>query len=440
MPPFQFDPREMILGPYTVCSACGEDALGTESIDRNQLVRRCRNCLGGASVERLPLLHKKIVYLDQMVLSNLAKAIDPVWKREKRQLDPFWLDMFDALDRALKLQLVVFPESRIHQQESVVYQHFSALRGLYEHFASGTDFEFPSIVHRKQLIHAFRQVLRRVPVEYESLPRSLFVEGDVDGWMNRIRLAVRWAAAEPDPVVTERVSRNSRVAFQTTFAGWAAAKKTFEQVYSFERRGLADATVELTREHERTIERWEQGDDTAGDNLVNMRMEVDTVLQLIRLAQIEGGLEEQEAQHATWTFLYSDEAMNAPANDISALLMAALSRRAASGQKGGRLGGMWNDFTAIASYLPYCDAMFIDNECASLLAEGPLTQRITYATKIFSTRSREEFLKYLRALENDAGTEHVERVSRVYGVEWLTPYRTILEKQRNKDARPRDDD
>jgi hypothetical protein len=116
---FRLDPRMFVTGPFELCSRCGTRELGTLSITNNFHLRRCRNCFHNEG-ERLPRLRKKLIYLDQMVLSNIAKELDPVWRGHTRRPDPFWVDLFDQLDRLVKLQLIVCPESPIHEEESCV--------------------------------------------------------------------------------------------------------------------------------------------------------------------------------------------------------------------------------------------------------------------------------------------------------------------------------
>ncbi len=108
----------------------------------------------------------------------------------------------------------------------------------------------------------------------------------------------------------------------------------------------------------------------------NPRLEVGLVSTLIYVAR-ESGLDPQAAHSCVKGFLFSDAAYDAPANDIGALLVAARARKAANGQRRPPSPGMWNDIVAISSFLPYCDAMFLDNECAALVAEEPLRTRLS---------------------------------------------------------------
>ena len=77
---------------------------------------------------------KKVVYLDQFVISEIVNAIDPP------RVDPFWRQVFEALERVSKLQLVVCPWSPIHRDESLLSGRFERLQQMYEHLANGVRF------------------------------------------------------------------------------------------------------------------------------------------------------------------------------------------------------------------------------------------------------------------------------------------------------------
>jgi hypothetical protein len=79
--------------------------------------------------------------------------------------------------------------------------------------------------------------------------------------------------------------------------------------------------------------------------------------------------------------------------------------------------GMMNDVRAIASYAPYVDAMFVDRECAALLAELPLAQDLKYKARIFSLTNGQDFLEYLAEIEAATPSEVREQAARIYGAE-----------------------
>ncbi|MHC2462861.1 ImmA/IrrE family metallo-endopeptidase [Bradyrhizobium embrapense] len=102
---------------------------------------------------------------------------------------------------------------------------------------------------------------------------------------------------------------------------------------------------------------------------------------------------------------------------IFAYLIAALGWRVSSGQSPTLTAGVLNDFTAIATYAPYVDAMFVDRQCASLLKQGRLRSDLSYKARIFSMSNKQEFLDYLRELADTASPEVRGRAHELYGVE-----------------------
>ena len=76
----------------------------------------------------------------------------------------------------------------------------------------------------------------------------------------------------------------------------------------------------------------------------------------------------------------------------------------------------------ISTLLPYCDAMFIDNECRGYLADGPLCDEIAYDTEAFSFSTKDAFLQYLNEIESSAPEEHLGKVKEVYGPDWGKPF------------------
>ena len=87
-----------------------------------------------------------------------------------------------------------------------------------------------------------------------------------------------------------------------------------------------------------------------------------------------------------------------PNGKILAYMLAALADHFAHGRKKKPSAGFLNDVSAIASYAPYVDAMFVDIECAQLLQGKRCLEALKYRAKIFSLNSGEQFLAYLQAI------------------------------------------
>jgi hypothetical protein len=110
-----FDPREFIQAPFIACPRCGTgNAFGVLSIGSGY-TRRCRECW---HTDRFPLprIRKTVVYLDQLVISEMMKALNPAARAHGR-VDSFWLELFERLDVLSKLQLIICPDSETHRDD-----------------------------------------------------------------------------------------------------------------------------------------------------------------------------------------------------------------------------------------------------------------------------------------------------------------------------------
>ncbi len=104
-----------------------------------------------------------------------------------------------------------------------------------------------------------------------------------------------------------------------------------------------------------------------------------------------------------------------PHHRIQAYLFAAMARKIKAGQRKSPNRGATNDVRAIATYAPYVDAMFVDSEFATFLQEAPLKDELTYRARIFSIRSRDAFLDYLRGVVRSATIETEMIAVALYG-------------------------
>jgi hypothetical protein len=124
-------------------------------------------------------------------------------------------------------------------------------------------------------------------------------------------------------------------------------------------------------------------------------------------------------------FLASDAIDGAPFSIIGAAMFASLSRKAASGQKRMPNQGTANDFGIVSTLLPYCDAMFMDNECCALWHDIPKSHKLPYPCQMFCRNTAAEFIRYLTEIRDSATPEHLKLVEEVYGPDPLKPQQSI---------------
>jgi hypothetical protein len=176
---------------------------------------------------------------------------------------------------------------------------------------------------------------------------------------------------------------------------WAKEKAKFDEILKQELEGFG-------RAHMQALE--------AGVNAVEMQYNDLTV-------KFEtAGLDAAIVPDFVFDFWDWSGLQHLPVHRISSYLYAALARKMAAGQRRPPNQGMMNDIAAISTYGPYVDAMFVDNECAALLAEEPLLSDLRLKTQIFSLNSADAFLAYLGELEAKASFEVRSYTHEIYSL------------------------
>ena len=93
-------PEDLISPPFSICTECRMNTLGILMITGGVCIKRCKNCWKDQKV-KLPKIKKKIVYIDQLGISEMMKSLlDDDDGREN------WKEFFSRLDKLKKLQLI----------------------------------------------------------------------------------------------------------------------------------------------------------------------------------------------------------------------------------------------------------------------------------------------------------------------------------------------
>jgi len=205
---------------------------------------------------------------------------------------------------------------------------------------------------------------------------------------------------------------------------WQKGGETFAQAFEREKaayaRGILDAYVADTRKQMQVI----MGQLPATPENFLGSVNGSLVHNLEYVAKLRG-LPPDKAKGAIRDFVASGAMNETPSNIISAAMWASLAMQAANGQKKSPDEGMMTDIDVVSTLLPYCDAMFVDNKCRSLLSDIPKPHRLPYKYLVFSSKTSREFLQYLREIRSSATPEHLELLQEVYGPTVLEPPKSI---------------
>lgn len=202
---------------------------------------------------------------------------------------------------------------------------------------------------------------------------------------------------------------------QRIFEGWKNDKDAFDTVANREMAAYGAAYIHgIADGPQRMLKAMASNDPAA---VLDESLHEANVLRRILSGLFEKhGVPEQDQLKKVVEFFRWDGLCELPSNRISGHLYAAVARKAAAGQKKPPTRGLTNDVRVISTYAPYVDAMFIDNECAGLLAEEPLRSRLAFKARIFCLNSKDEFVAYLRSLEQQTDPIVLKRANQLYGV------------------------
>jgi len=351
----------------------------------------------------------------------MMKALNPGTGAQKnRSLAPFWATLFQKLNRLCKLQLIVCPESAAHNKESLVSSYYQSLKKVYELLSQGVSFHDSDWIRDLQVNEHLRHWLDG-DCEYEpELDINSIVQGEINIWTERftINVDIPWRQEWIDDVRKQRDELSNEIG--QIFVRWQTeAKKTFDDW--FEEEALAFGRNHILAYES---ERKKYQDLKAGrrELTINDCFPSSSVKLILMIQQTlrSAGIRDKDAVMKTVEYLTSPSLKRMPFLKISSMLWAGVARKGASGQKRLPTRGMASDIETISTLLPYCDSMFIDDECRAYLNEEPLRTELDFGTALFSQSNKQEFLDYLDAIEMSMSEKHMTIIQGVYGPHWTS--------------------
>lgn len=376
----------------------------------------------------LPKLNKRIIYLDQYVVSNLMKLDNPVHQRnDSLKTNPFWQELRDLLMELRRMQLIVCPDSASHVSESRISPFNAELKKTYENLSSGITFQsFDSISSLQigELARAWSD--GRKPV-FRFNARDV-LHKDPNEWSERYYITF-----QDNPFIVPNEIKAARAYMHTHVARlfrdvWSKEARTFKYWYDLERKGyqgyLGAAVVKSRRERMESMLVYQPGVEPSleelGKVLPSAAEALLAGLQHIMRFPRDGSMRTpDEIAKLEKSFGEANRIAEAPFVKLQSLMYAAIAMQAAAGQKEPPNEGMTTDIETIAYFLPYCDAMLMDNGCWALLRKIPTALRPAEVERVYSLNSRTDFLDYLRSIRANITPEHLDALREVYGEEYV---------------------
>lgn len=422
------DPKMFISKPYIRCPKCKkEDSFGVLMVNPGHFTRRCRKCWHDGTY-RLPELEKKVLYLDQFVISNMMKAINAkLGKTEK--VDKTYLRMFKELDELVKLQLIICPDSEFHRQESLL-SFYAALKRMYEHLSHVTTFFDRHTIERFQVDDGFKSLVENKDFDWKSLGVDNVLHGDRNEWQSRFLITIdsKIDPKEIEDFQNQRLKIHENV--KSLFETWKNARgKSFNDYY---KEIVPAYGNRIAKSYVESIMQYFQASlgikTFTPEEMIPVMMGEESIIVSSLQRHLPNEKDEEKLKRVI-SYLQSERTQNLPFNEIYSTLWAAIAYQAGAG---GRINppniGMVNDIEMVSSLLPYCDAMFVDRDMDSLLNFGAVKRIVDkYNTKVFSLANKEEFFNYLSEIKEKASEKHMKCIREVYGEDWPTPYLEMFE-------------
>lgn len=423
---FHFDPTSLIRPPFIHCPKCAEQTFGMASIGGNYYFRRCKACFFGRMFT-LPALCKKVIYLDQFALSNMMKALNPDTKAHKKGIDLFWLTLFKKLDRLYKLQLIVCPDSSVHEKESRVSSHFDAIKRVNELLSGEVCFQdIETIRNLQMLTHCQNWISGNHDKRFEFQIDSV-VYGNINHWTDVIYVSstMPWQPEWIEALRNNRVQLHERIS--EVFSRWQT--ETGQSFDFWFHEELNDYGVSILKEvinyNERIIPVLSgEREMHLSDFIVPPAVKTyEIVFEVFKTTGLAG----KDLGAKLYEYFRSPALVSLPFLRLSSMIFASVARKAAAGMKKLPSQGLSSDVDALSTLLPYCDAMFIDNECRAYFREEPLrSELLSFGTQLFSLSNKEAFLEYLDAIEASITEEHLQLIQLIYGDGWGEPFTTVF--------------
>lgn len=387
------------------CPGCGgKSCFGNVNIGGNTLVRGCGKC---RYLTRIPLppVAKKIVYLDQSLLSSAFKG------RDQRAVH--------AVERVSELasrQLLVAPHSNIHEDETHQWTGYDGkkpaeLMRFIEHTGRGLEFKATYEVEHTQAYNGFKAYLEGAAPAYELSQDDAISSSDANEWHNYVY--IRGGRYRGDVELIKQLKHQAVQTLVNIFDQWTQSKTSFEEDVRLE---VADAGRNYIREYLKYIKRIGNGDYMAMLDAPIVSQCVQTLLHALPKDTAP-----EDSLIAINSYFASQHFAELPCEWLSSRIFATLKAMVRDGAFANRdkavekLGGIFYDVKHIATYAPYSDAIFVDNQMASLVGNPRVGLTDRFGTKVFSLNTLDGFMAWLDSVDAEMTPEHAEALERAYG-------------------------
>lgn len=377
------------------CPNCGlERGFGNVGVRPDHVLRGCKRCRHFQKI-LLPQVRKKVLYLDQSLLSSAF-----------REHDTAAVELVERVKQTAIDQLLVAPYSSVHEDETYMLkvskpEMVDPLMDFIKRTCGGLKFEPAYEVEHNQVHDAYYRWLAGEPAP-TALDRFDAIEDEVDEWNDYFFIDIPGYFHDPVANFTNKSAALTQLL--DAIEKWRVSDLSFDGAVRFE---LHSAGQEYIRSYTQMIKQV-----AAGDVCAPLTAPVITgILQGI-LTSCDGD-EMLSRMKSLPDFFASEHFAECPFQWISTRMFAVLRHQVRhekaytnrdKAEK--KLLGFTHDVQHIATYAPYCDAIFVDNAMAHILRDSRMALEKRYGTRVFSRSNQPEFEEWLSGIEDSMDDFH----------------------------------
>jgi transcription elongation factor Elf1 len=381
------------------CRVCKAPvAVGPEHRSHQFWIARCPQC--GLTVEqRLPAIQKKIIYLDQFVLSNILAG-----KQDR------WNNVYKQLQLLSYLQVIACPYSEIHQDESVVAEYSrDSLKKLYRHLSDGLKFASVDWIEHVQLRRSLNQFLG-VDEEADNNGYEEFCNQDPNRWTLDMQVYADFPTNQYSVDCINARKKVIQMSLETEAEQWRKKEgHTYEA--DVRREAVEHGRLMLSVYHELDGERQKLESELSpelaaiyhhftGGNVFNPEIPPSNkpyarIIHYLGCEVLKIRPNETDPIAIVEQFLASEQATkDTPYLAIMSRLRARIIQQARN-PRGARKpkASDDNDIALISHFAPYCDAMVVDNHFRAVATQAGVAR--DFDVRFFSPKCLSSFAEYL---------------------------------------------
>lgn len=391
---------ERIIGDCPKCKSI--NAYGNVSVGNDQLLRGCSTCSYSVSWP-LTKLKKKILYLDQFFFSHAYR--DNVQR---------FISAAKRIENLAANQLLITPYSSIHEDETFQWSGYNGhtkegLMNFIKKSARGHEFNPAYKIEQNQIVSSFCKFLNdedlSIGIQYEDA-----FNDDVHTWDDYFWIDVGRYIGEIE--LNRALKSQAAERLVDIFPEWRRSTNTFDMDVETETNAAAKNYMSSYIDYANKI--------ASGD--IDAMFTSPIISQVVQamLYCCPKSINDNDCMKKIFYFFQSSYFSLLPYQKISSQMHAFLKDQVKNGAYQNRnkaianLMGFYNDVQHIATYAPYCDAIFIDRPMAIIVKDKRIDLETNYNVKIFSRSNWDDFERWLNEIELSITEDIKEDLKLVY--------------------------